>query len=503
MIPTELNWESLWLSSTWLLPLLGAGFLAMMPWGAAGSRRFALGVNALNLLSVAALLYRFWSYPPPQDAKALLPSLAFAVKIPWWPSLGVDYFVGVDGLSLLMMLLAALIAFSGTLASWELHERPRLFFALLLALAGGVFGAFISFDAFTFFVFNELTLIPTYLLIALYGSGRREFAAMKLTLMLLAGSALILGGLLGLRQATGLQTFDIFALASGDVPVATQAWIFAALFLGFGLLGNLFPLHLWSPDGHASAPTAVSMFLAGVHMKLGSYGCLRFAIYLLPEGAQATMAPFLVLAAIGVLWGAFVALRQRDLKYLNAYSSVSHCAAVVLGLTFLNAAGLRGAVMQMLAHGLVTAAMFCLIGAYYHRTHTRDLDALGGLRASAPWLAGALILTGFAAVGLPGFASFVAELNIFLGGMAGSPLAKAGAAAGLAAIVVAAIYMLRAVNGILHGPPAAKPIADATWAEKAALFPLLGLALIIGLWPGPWMRIIDAALQPILNQLAR
>jgi NADH-quinone oxidoreductase subunit M len=341
---------------------------------------------------------------------------------------------------------------------------------------------------------------------------------MKLNLMLMGGSALILLGILGLYWESGAHSFDIVTLAQVRIDPRFQLWAFPAVFLGFAILGNLFPFHIWSPDGHASAPTAISMFLAGVHMKLGSYGCLRIAMYLMPEGCRAWMDVFLALAAAGVVWGAIVAVKQKDLKYLNAYSSVSHCGLVFLGLAVLNPTGLRGAVMQMLAHGFITAAVFCLIGMIYARTHTRLIPEMSGLMARIPVLGVSLVIAGFAALGLPGLAGFAAELNVFLGGFsAGRALPVIASAFAVLSIVVTAIYVLRAVNAILHGPlPATAPLAparsvgaaaaglaDATWLEKTAVLVLLACILGMGLMPGRIASLIDEALLPILANLNR
>lgn len=500
------------LTLTWALPLASAlallGFPAEGPW----AKRFSLGVNGLNLALIAGLAWAYAAHPPlpAPGAAASAPVLAFAGDYPWFPALGIRYHIGVDALSLGLMLLAAVVVFCGTLASWGIAERPRLFFILLQALAAGTFGSFIAFDLFAFFLFNELTLIPTYLLIGVFGSGRKGYASMKLTLMLLAGSALILLGILGMYWEAGLRSFDIARLAQVRLDPGFQMWAFPAVFLGFAVLGNLFPFHIWSPDGHASAPTAVSMFLAGVHMKLGSYGCLRIAMYLMPEGCRAWMGVFLALAAAGALWGGIAAIRQKDLKYLNAYSSVSHCALVFLGLAALNATGLRGAVMQMLAHGFVTAAIFCLIGMVYARTHTRMIPEMSGLMARMPFLGTAFVIAGFAALGLPGLAGFAAELNIFLGGFAAeSPGTALATAFAILSIVASAIYILRATNQVFNGPPlagaAAAPAgqADADGIERAAILILLACILAMGLMPGPIAALIDQSLRPILANLAR
>jgi NADH-quinone oxidoreductase subunit M len=495
------------LTLTWLLPLASAVLMMAFPAGSdAGVKRFSLAANILNLALVAWLTVLFVMDPPQANAGSMETALAFEANHAWFPAWHIRYHIGVDAISMSLMLLAAIVVFCGTLASWTVAKRAKEFFILLQVLAAGVFGSFISFDLFAFFVFNELTLIPTYLLIGMFGSGRKEYAAMKLNLMLMGGSALILLGILGLYFESAIRSFDIVELSRIPFEGNFQLWAFPALFLGFAILGNMFPFHIWSPDGHASAPTAISMFLAGVHMKLGSYGCLRIAMYLLPEGCRVWMGPFMILAAAGVVWGAVVAVKQKDLKYLNAYSSVSHCGLVFLGLAFLNATGLRGAVMQMLAHGFITAAVFCLIGMIYARTHTRMIPEMSGLMARMPFLSVSFIIAGFAALGLPGMAGFAAELNVFLGGFSsGYALGVICSVLAVGSIIVTAIYVLRATNGILNGPAHASSagLSDATLLEKVPLVLLLACIVGMGMFPGRIAALIDQALVPILNNLNR
>ncbi len=493
------------LTLTWVLPLASAAVMMLFPKDRSGLIRwFTLTANGINLALIVLLSILFIMHPPVQTGGTQT-VLAFSANHAWFPLLNIRYHIGVDAISLSLMFLAGVIVFCGTLASWQIRERTKEFFILLQILAAGVFGSFISFDLFTFFVFNELTLIPTYLLIVMFGSGRKEYAAMKLNLMLMGGSALILVGIFGLFFSSGIHSFDMLELSQIHFDRSFQLWAFPALFLGFGILGNIFPFHIWSPDGHSSAPTAISMFLAGVHMKLGSYGCLRIAMYLLPEGCRPWMNVFLVLAVAGVIWGAFVAIKQKDLKYMNAYSSVSHCGLVFLGLAALNSIGLRGAVMQMLAHGFIAPAVFCIIGMIYTRTHTRLIPQMSGLMASMPFLSVCFVLAGFAALGLPGMAGFAAELNIFMGAFGSSSLAKVGAGLAVLSIIITAVYILRGVNAVLHGPAleGSHQLGDATFAEKVPLVMLLSCILVLGLYPGPISTLLDHAIQPILNNLNR
>ncbi len=492
------------LSLTWLLPLGTAALFLLIPERhQAAFRRISLLSNTANLVLILFLTTLFAWMAAPAVEGSTLTVLQFRGEADWLPALGVRYIVGVDGISILMMLLAAVLMVCGTMVSWKVNDRAREFFVLLHVLAAGVFGSFISFDLF---VFNEITIIPAYLLIAVFGSGRKEYAAMKLTLMLVGASTLILLGILGLYFESGLRTFDLLALSQVKLPLDFQLWAFPALFLGFGMLGALFPFHVWSPDGHSSAPTAVSMFLAGVHMKLGGYGCLRIAMYLLPEGAAAWMDIFLVLATAGVVWGGLTALRQRDLKYLNAYSSVSHCGLVLFGFAVLNHTSVKGAVLQMLAHGFLTALFFALIGMIYSRTHTRMVDEMGGLRVRMPFLGGALAITGFAALGLPGLAAFPAEFTLFFGGLShAGMLQKVCTLLAISSIVVTAVYILRAVNGVLHGPQQARyaKVLDATWMERVPVILLVVCLLAMGLYPAWWADLIGAAVEPIVNNVLR
>jgi NADH-quinone oxidoreductase subunit M len=507
MIATEGTMGAWLLTLTWALPLVAALLLMAFPSDSRSAiRRFSLAAAALNLALVVYLALSFAAHPPSAPAGSVEPALAFAAKIPWIGFLHAYYQVGVDAISLCMMFLAAVIVFCGTIVSWDIGGRTKEFFILLQVLAAGTFGSFVSFDLFAFFMFNELTLIPTYLLIGMFGSGRKAYAAMKLNLMLMGGSALILLGILGLYFESGLHSFDILQLSHVRFARDFQLWAFPALFIGFAVLGNLFPFHIWSPDGHASAPTAISMFLAGVHMKLGSYGCLRIAMYLLPEGCRPWMGVFLILAAAGVVWGAIVATKQKDLKYMNAYSSVSHCAMVFLGLAVLNAAGLRGAVMQMLAHGFITAAVFCLIGMLYARTHTRQIPEMGGLMRAMPFLGVSFVIAGFAALGLPGLAGFAAEINVFLGALAPEqPWTRFCAMLAVLSIIITAVYILRATNAVFHGPARedAVAVSDATWLEKIPVILLLACIVGMGVYPGRIAALLDGALLPILNNLQR
>src|SRR5574344_1184120 len=342
--------------------------------------------------------------------------MLFTSSIPWFEPLNICYSVGVDGISVVMLLLSSVIVFTGIFASWKLQPLTKEYFMWFTLLSTGVYGFFISTDLFTMFMFYEVALIPMYLLIGVWGSGRKEYAAMKLTLMLMGGSAFLLVGILGIYFGSGATTMNILKIAKLHcIPYAQQCIWFPITFQGFGVLGAMFPFHTWSPDGHASAPTAVSMLHAGVLMKLGGYGCFRIAIFLMPEAAHELSWIFLTLTGISVVYGAFGAIVQTDLKYINAYSSVSHCGLVLFAILMLNESATTGAVMQMLSHGLMTALFFALIGMIYGRTHTRDIREMGGLMKIMPFLSVCYVIAGLASLGLPGLSGFVSEMTIFMG----------------------------------------------------------------------------------------
>jgi NADH-quinone oxidoreductase subunit M len=417
--------------------------------------------------------------------------------------------VGVDGISASMIILTAVIIFCGVLASWNVESRTKEFFALLLLLVTGVFGVFLSFDLFLFFMFYELAVLPMYLLIGVWGTGPKEYAAMKLTLMLLVGSAFVMVGFFALYHESGLRTFDLQQLATVSYSDRFQWWFFPMIFVGFGVIGALFPFHTWSPDGHSSAPTAVSMLHAGVLMKLGGYGALRIAVYLLPEGAKAWALFFMFLTTINIVYGSFAAITQRDLKYFTAYSSVSHCGFVLFGVSCLNLMGLKGAVLQMFSHGIMTGLFFGLIGMVYGRTHTRSIPEMGGIAKVMPWLATCFYIAGLASLGLPGLSGFIAESHIFLGGFFGNPWSNSWLTSVLTitatvSIVVTAVYVLRGLATVFQGPitnPHFEELGDATLTEKLSTGLLVAALVIVGMAPWLMIDLIEPSLYPFINRL--
>ncbi len=427
----------------------------------------------------------------------------------WYESLNIHFFIGVDGVSVAMIGLTSLVVFAGIFASWDIVDLPKEFFISLILLASGVFGFFISLDLFTMFLFYELAVIPMYLLIGIWGSGPRHYSAMKLTLMLMGGSAFILLGLLGLYFNSapngGPLTFDLIKISKEHIPHNVQMFLFPFLFVGFGVLGALFPFHTWSPDGHASAPTAVSMLHAGVLMKLGGYGCYRVAVFLLPEAAHDMAWIFIILATIGVIYGALGAVWQKDLKYINAYSSVSHCALVLFAILMFNQTAMNGAILQMISHGIMTALFFALIGMIYGRTHTRYINEMGGLMKVMPFLAVAYVIAGLASLGLPGFSGFVAEMTIFVGAFQNADTFHRVATIIVASsIVVTAVYILRVVGILLLGKirnEEFNQIRDARWFDRISVVALILGITMIGTAPLWLSDMINGGLVPVMHKI--
>ena len=431
--------------------------------------------------------------------------MLFTDSISWYAPLHICYSIGVDGISVAMLLLSAIIVFTGTFASWKLQPLTKEYFLWFTLLSLGVFGFFISTDLFTMFMFYEVALIPMYLLIGIWGSGRKEYAAMKLTLMLMGGSAFLLIGILGIFYGAGGETMNLLEIAKLHIPDTMQHLFFPLIFLGFGVLGALFPFHTWSPDGHASAPTAVSMLHAGVLMKLGGYGCFRVAMYLMPEGAAMWGDVFLVLTTISVVYGAFSAVVQTDLKYINAYSSVSHCGLVLFAILMLNQTAATGAILQMLSHGLMTALFFALIGMIYGRTHTRDVRELAGLMKIMPFLSVCYVIAGLANLGLPGLSGFIAEMTIFVGSFQNNDVFhRTLTIIACSSIVITAVYILRLVGKILYGTCTNKhhlELTDATWDERVAVICLIVCVAGLGMAPFWVSHMIGESVLPVVSQL--
>ncbi len=419
----------------------------------------------------------------------------------WFGPLNINLAVGVDGVSIAMLILSSIIVFAGSFASWKIDDARHFF----MWLSTGVFGFFISIDLFTMFMFYEVALIPMYLLIGVWGTGRKEYSAMKLTLMLMGGSAFLMLSLIGIYYHSapegGELTWNILEISkNASISTGWQYFLFPMCFVGFGVLGAMFPFHTWSPDGHACAPTAVSMLHAGVLMKLGGYGCFRVAMYLMPEAANDLAWIFLILTGISVVYGAFSACVQTDLKYINAYSSVSHCGMVLFAILMINTTALTGAIMQMLSHGLMTALFFALIGMIYGRTHTRDIRLMGGLMKIMPFLGVGYVIAGMASLGLPGLSGFVAEMTIFVGSFEHTDMFhRVFTIVACSSIVITAVYILRVVGKLLFGPVQDEhhlQLTDATWWERLSTITLIVSVAAIGCFPNFFESLIKFTFSP-------
>jgi NADH-quinone oxidoreductase subunit M len=496
------------------ISFIGAGVLALLP-----RERHVFARWVALLTAIAGMAFALTAALAPQAG-----DFQVLTRRSWIPALGAEYFLGVDGISLTLIVLTGLAAICGILFSWNVRERAPEFFALYLALIGSVYGVFLSFDLLLFFVFYELAIVPKYFLIAIYGSTRREYGAMKLALYSFVGSAMVLVGLLAAYVVSGGQTFDLLKLAEHPFPREFQMWAFPLVFVGFAILAGLWPLHTWAPTGHVAAPTAASMLLAGVIMKLGAYGCLRVALTLFPRGLESWGFQLLgfgswqdvfgFLAAMGIVAGAMVALVQRDFKFVIGYSSVSHMGFVLLGLVTLSTVGLRGAVLQMFSHGVIAGLLFGVVGRMvYDRAHTRDFALLPGLHLgrALPFAAVIFCLAGFASMGLPGFSGFVAELQVLVGAWKAFPWLAILAGVG---IVIGVAYTLRAMqkaffddaaSGSNEANPAVHLDPDPiTLPERIGALILLATSLVVGLYPRILLDWIDRGLAtPIFDALRR
>ena len=480
------------------IPLLTA--LAILPSGRAGLARMVALFGSVAQLLMAIMLYA--SYYRAHISSPGTPYF-FEQRYDWFPAWNISLHVGVDGISVAMILLTALVVVAGVLMSWNMQKKEREYFFLLIMLSLGAYGFFISLDLLVMFFFLEVAVIPKFLLIGIWGSGKKEASANKLALMLMGGSALVLVGILALYFSGG-NSFDITQLAGQSISIHIQRVFFPFLFLGFGVFTALFPFHTWVPDGHSSAPTAGSMFLAGISMKLGGYGCLKIAMYLMPYGAVVYSNIIVLLAAIAILYGAFATMMQRDMKYMNAYSSISHCGFVLLGMGMITRTAISGAVMQMVSHGLMTALFFAVIGMIYERTHTRQVNEMGGLMRRMPFVMSILYISGLCSLGLPGLSGFVAEMTVFVGSWERADLFhRMATVAGAMSIVVTAVYILKAVTRVAMGslPADFEKLEDARWNEKLAAVVLIAGILAIGLLPGWLNDLVKPGSEMIMNQI--
>ena len=488
-----------------VLPLLTA--LALLPAkGLKQVRTIALVGSFLQLALSFVLLYAYWTARQAGNNATVL----FEEMHTWYAALNINYHAGVDGISVSMILLTSFVVFAGVLVSWRQENLHKEFFFLLILLSMGAYGFFISLDLFTLFFFLEVAVIPKFLLIGIWGSGKKEYSAMKLALMLMGGSALVFVGLIGLYYNTqttgGAHTFDMLQIAQMHIDLPVQKLFFPFAFIGFGIFTALFPFHTWVPDGHSSAPTAASMFLAGISMKLGGYGCIRL-VGLMPERAHYYSWVIILLATIAIIYGAFATMMQTDLKYINAYSSVSHCGFVLLGIGMMTKVALAGAVMQMVSHGLMTALFFAVIGMLYERTHTRMVAQLSGLLKVMPFISTVFVIAGLASLGLPGLSGFVAEMTIFVGAWQhAETFYRIATILACASIVVTAVYILRAVGKVIMGPIENNEfgmLKDARWNEKLAAGLLVLGILAIGLAPFWLNELVSPGAEAIMQNISR
>lgn len=455
------------------------------------ARVIALAASVVGALAAAASCLHKLRHPD---------SRPWDFDVEWIPQLGSRFHLATDGLALALLLLTGVVAVAGVLFSWNVERRPRAFFAWYMAIIGGVYGVFMSRDALLMFVFYEIVILPKYMLISIWGSTNKEYGAMKLTMYSIAASALILIGLVVAYAAAGGSSFDLNHLASATYAPGLQYWAFPILFLGFAVLAGIWPFHTWAPTGHVAAPTAASMLLAGVVMKLGAYGAMCVAMPIFEQGFQEWRLAIALLAVAGIIYGALTALAQKDLKFVIGYSSVSHMGFILLGLAAANMWGLRGAALQMISHGIIAGLLFGIAGrVVYERTHTRDLGELQkyDLWRSLPGAAFAFTLATAASMGLPGFSGFVAEISVVIGVWQASPWLLLGVAAG---IFVTGAFSLRAMQRAffpVRKPDAADPpkLDPLTWPEISAIALLLAVSVAIGVYPVPWVELIDDGLK--------
>ncbi|MBI5773386.1 MAG: NADH-quinone oxidoreductase subunit M [Verrucomicrobia bacterium] len=502
------------LAWTIYISFLGVAVLMCLPRGNARAARIVALTTALGGLALA--IGGFLAHKPGAD-------IATIAKLPWIPSLGIEYHLATDGISIVLVLLTGLAAVAGVLFSWNIEHRAKEFFAFYLALIGGVYGVFLSFDVFLLFVFYELAIIPKYFLIAIWGSTNREFGAMKLALYSFVGSAMVLIGLVAAFVVAGGHSMNLITLAKFPFPESFQTWAFPLVFVGFAILAGLWPFHTWAPTGHVAAPTAASMLLAGVVMKLGAYGCLRVAMTLFPAGLLVWRDAIAWLAVIGIVYGAMVALVQKDFKFVIGYSSVSHMGFVLLGLMTLNEVGLSGAVLQMFSHGIIAGLLFAVVGRMvYDRAHTRDLAILEGmgLAKAIPFAAVTFVIAAVASMGLPGFSGFVAELQVLIGAWRAMPTLAVIAGVG---IIIGVAFTLRTLVKAFFGDEAAdvsprqnesaavlrpqphhEELEPISVSERFGAVMLIAVTLVVGLYPRVLLDVIVPAFgSPLYDALRK
>ena len=489
------------LTLAWALPLVGAILLLLV--GNADGRRNGLVRWAALAVSVAtfAVTLALWYWFDPTSAE-----FQFVERVPWIPAFGIDYYIGLDGISLMLVVLTGFLTPIALLSSWHgIDRKVKEFAVFMLALEAAMIGVFVSLDLFLFYVFWDAMLIPMYFLIGIWGYDQRIYAAIKFMLYTMAGSVLMLVAILGLAymhsEATGSYSFDLLELYTLQIAPETQRWFFLAFAVAFAIKVPLFPFHTWLPDAHVQAPTAGSVILAGVLLKMGTYGLVRFAFPLFPAAAL-EFAPWIaLLAVIGIIYGALVAMVQPDMKKLVAYSSVSHLGFVVLGICAMNVQGVQGAVYQMLAHGVSTGGLFLIVGMLSDRRHTRLISEFGGLKHVMPRLTAAFFIITLASIGMPGLNGFVGEFLIMLGAFRWDPRFVVGAGLG---VILSAVYMLWMVQRVFYGPvtnPENEDLPDLERHEWASAVPLCAIAIVMGVFPMVFLEPMEPAVRKLVEQV--
>ncbi len=490
IIPHPLSWIL-------LLPMAAVVFLFIIP-----SSQVSLIRRVANVAVLLPFLLSVWVFAAYDSAVG---GFQFIEKIPWVVPLGISYHLGIDGINGVLILLLGFCSFAGVLVTQSVKERVKEYYILFLLMTIGTYGAFLSLDIFFFYFFHEIATVPAFLLIAIWGSGRKEYGAMKLTLYLTAGASIALIALIVLYNALGLGTFDLIQihqhLVNHPLPIEVQNWIFPLIVVGFGITLTLWPFYTWAPIGYAAAPTSVSMLHSGVLKKMGAYAIIRFAILLMPQAAATWMPVVATLAVFNILYCGLIALTHRDIKYILGYSSCSHMGYILLGLACMNIIGLSGVVLLMFAHGIMAALAFALIGSIDDQTHTRNLDELGGLAKSMPFIATCFAMTALASAGVPGFANFVADIMVLLGAWDHYRWQTVLAVLG---IVITAVYMLKTIRLAFQGPlnPRWNKLMDAqTSLQKLPFILLLTALIVVGCWPSLILKNIESGTKPILQNV--
>jgi NADH-quinone oxidoreductase subunit M len=479
-----------------VVPLVGGISLSTIP-GSLG--RFAR--PAALVLTGAVLAASAWLWT---SFDAAAGGMQFELDLPWIPGLNTAFHLGVDGLALPMVFLTALLTVLAVVASRSIDDRVPQYFTLLLLLEAGLIGVFVSLDLILFYLFWEVVLIPMYFLISIWGGANRSYAALKFFIYTLAGSLAMLGGIIALYLATGATTFDMLDIAqqSASLPREVQIAIFAAIAVGLAVKVPIFPLHTWLPDAHVEAPTAVSVLLAGVLLKMGSYGFMRLGPTLLPEGFKALLPLLAILAVVSIVYGAAVALMQTDMKKLVAYSSISHMGYVMLGIAAGTTAGFLGAQVQMFSHGLIAGLLFLLVGTVYERTHTREISAFGGIAKVVPILAGTLVFAAFASLGLPGMSGFIGEFMVIVGAI--QPFTVYAVIAAFA-VVLTVGYLLWMVRRVVFGPlnEGRADMKDMTLSEGLSMAPLCVLIVFVGVYPQALIGVMSTSVEALAHLVGR